>query len=69
MFASAISNAVDRQQAALREERYMQRIARYPPEDQLLFPQLADATVEALEADQEQDFLGELYMSIGLGSH
>lgn len=69
MFATAISNTVDRQQAPSREERYLQIINRYPPEEQRLFPQLAEATVDALESNQEQDFLGGLYMGLGLGSH
>lgn len=69
LFAVTISNAVDRPQAPGREERYLQTISKYQPREQALFPQLAAETVMALEQNPGQDFLGGLYMGMGLGSH
>jgi len=69
MFASAISNAADATQAPAREERYLQTISRYQPEEQALFPRLMAETVMALEENPDQDFLGDLYMGLNLGNH
>lgn len=69
MFAQAISNAVDRQQAPDREKEYLKLISKYSPEEQAIFPRLCADTVAALDANPEQDFLGDLYMSLELGNH
>lgn len=69
MFAQAISNAVDKQQAERREADYLKIMSRYTRQEQELFPLLCAATVYALDANPEQDFLGELYMSLNLGNH
>lgn len=69
MFAQAISNGVDKQQAEHREADYLKIMSRYTRQEQELFPALCSATVYALERNPEQDFLGDLYMSLNLGNH
>ena len=69
MFAQSISNAVDKRQADRREAEYLKIISKYTQQEQSLFPVLCAATVTALDANPEQDFLGELYMSLNLGNH
>lgn len=61
IFACAISNATDKEHFDERENRYLATIKKYSKQDQSLFPKLAALTVEALEENPEQDFLGELY--------
>lgn len=68
MFACAISNAVDRRCRVEREAMYMAIISRYNKHDQQLFPKLVTDTVLALEENQEQDFLGHIYMLLELGN-
>lgn len=69
MFAIAISNSLDRDRAEPRERRYLELATGYQPKEQQLITQLVTATVEALDTNQEQDFLGDLYMSLGMGNH
>lgn len=68
MFGCAISNAVDKPHFDRREEMYLQRIKKYGKDDQAWFPQLAACTIEALEQNLEQDFLGKMFMELKLGS-
>lgn len=68
MSACAISNAVDKSHYDEREERYLKTIAKYTKEEQNLFPQLLAEMTVALDKDPEQDFLGEVYMRLKLGS-
>ena len=69
MFAIAISNSLDKERAEPRERRYLELATGYQPKEQQLITQLVTATVEALDTNQEQDFLGDLYMSLGMGNH
>lgn len=69
MSASAISNRFDQANFESREKMYMDRIARYEKKEQQVFPELLAAVVEALDANPEQDFLGNLFMQLELGSH
>lgn len=66
MFACVISNAVDKEHYDEREKRYLAIVKKYNKHDQALFPKLTALTVEALEEDPEQDFLGYTYTSLGL---
>lgn len=66
MFACAISNSVDKEHHDEREKRYLAAIRKYNKHDQSLFPKLAALTVEALEENPEQDFLGYTYTMLGL---
>lgn len=69
MFAIAISNSVDAGQAEQRERRYLEIISGYGQMERSLFPRLVAETVNALDKNQEQDFLGDLYMGLGMGNH
>ncbi len=70
MTACAISNATDRSPLHFerREQMYMERMRKYEEGERRMFQQLYLATVLALEADPDQDFLGEMYMQLGLGN-
>lgn len=68
MFACSISNSLDKDNFDKREKMYLQTINKYNKDEQNIFPKLAADTVMALEENQEQDFLGHIYMNLGLGS-
>lgn len=51
-----------------REDRYLKAIAKYRKEEQALFPELLAEMTVALEKNPDQDFLGEVYMRMRLGS-
>ncbi len=65
MAAISLSNAVDRPQFAKREERYMQVIKRYTPEELAKFPQMLGALTEALE-EETTDVLGRTFHDLEL---
>ena len=67
MFACSLSNPVDKSHYDEREKRYLKIINKYNREEQQLFPELAAHTVMALEENPEQDFLGGIFMELGLG--
>lgn len=71
MAALAISNAFDREGPThdSREQEYIRTIKRYNRNEQEGFPKLFALTVEALEAEPDQDFLGEMFMGLDLGNH
>lgn len=69
MSACAISNRVDSAHYDNREKIYMDRIKRYDAKEVQVFPELMGITVEALDAEPEQDFLGSLFMSLELSNH
>lgn len=52
-----------------REERYLSIIRQYSESEQQIFPELVAILVMALEREPEQDFLGEMFMALELGSH
>lgn len=68
MFACAISNPLDKFHYKDREERYLSIIHKYSKDEQMIFPKLAAYTTMALEDNPEQDFLGKMYMDLGLGN-
>jgi len=68
MFACALSNAVDKSHYDEREALYMSLINKYNKSDQPRFSELAAETVMALDEDQEQDFLGKIFMELNLGN-
>ena len=55
----------DRQQ---REEEYVNIVKRYKPEEIQRFVEMFALTIEALEVNPNQDFLGDLFMRFDLGS-
>lgn len=69
--ALAISNQFEHrpQIRSQREERYLNIISGYSNTEQELFPELFAILVNALEENPEQDFLGEMFMALELGSH
>ena len=68
MFACSISNAVDKKYYDEREKLYLKTIKKYNKEEQMMFPELLAHTVMALEMNQEQDFLGSIFMDLKLGN-
>lgn len=67
MSALAISNSVDRENRETREREYMRRAEQYTREELEQFPAMLALTVDAMEENPDQDFLGDLFMSLGLG--
>lgn len=68
MFACAISNSLDKTHYDEREKLYLRTIKKYNKREQNLFPELVAHTVMALEENPEQDFLGGIFMNLGLGN-
>lgn len=68
MTACAISNIVDKRFAERREARYMEIIQKYNKQEQDVFPMLFALVVSGMEENPDQDFLGELYMSLDMGN-
>ena len=71
MFACAISNAVDKEdkiKVTKRENMYLKAINKYSKDEQQIFPKLCSDIVMALEENPEQDFLGQIYMELGIGN-
>lgn len=64
----AISNAVDKTHYDEREKRYLSIIKKYTKVEQKLFPELCAYITMALEDNPEQDFLGKIFMALGLGN-
>lgn len=71
MTAIAISNSFEIREKVKqdREKRYHDIISQYSKSEQQIFPELVAILVNALEREQEQDFLGEMFMALELGSH
>lgn len=69
--ATAISNALDQTGPVhdKREQEYIRTIKKYGKKEQILFPQLFALTVQGLEDNPKQDFLGEMFMALNLGNH
>lgn len=68
MFACAISNSLDKQNFDEREKLYLKIIKKYSKDEQTIFPELAAMVVMSLDQNPEQDFLGRIYMNLGLGN-
>lgn len=68
MTAISISNAVDSTHAKAREEMYCSLARKYSTDELNCFAKMFALTVSALDFDQDQDFLGDLFMSLGLGN-
>ena len=71
MTAIAISNRFEIRENVKkdREQRYLDIIRQYGKSEQQLFPELLGILVMVLEREPEQDFLGEMFMALELGSH
>lgn len=68
MSACAFSNVFDRGHFAEREKLYLNIINRYKKNEQQVFPELLAATTMAFEKNYEQDFLGEMFMALGIAN-
>jgi type I restriction-modification system DNA methylase subunit len=69
MFATMLSNAVDKRFYDKREELFKSVAGKYSKKEIQTFSQIFAEIVNQLEAEPEQDFLGDLYMQLDLGSH
>ena len=69
MFALAISQSVDFRYREQREQAYMDIAHKYTKEEMQVFPRIFGEIVMQLDANPEQDLLGDLYMQLDLGSH
>ena len=68
MSAIAIANTMGGPQAKAREEMYRSRAEKYSAKELEVFTDMLLEVVAELERDPEQDFLGELFMALGLGN-
>ena len=69
MFATMLSNAVDKRYYDKREEMFKNVVSKYSAQEVQVFLKIFAEIVNQLEAEPEQDFLGDLYMQLDLGSH
>ena len=68
MAAIAISNTVDKVHAEEREKTYMQMAGQYNKKELECFARMLSEIVEGLEADPDQDLMGNLFMNLDLGN-
>lgn len=68
MAAICISNTVDREHAEEREKAYMRMAGTYDKKELLCFSQMLGEITLGLDADLDQDFLGEVFMALELGN-
>ena len=68
MCAIAISNAVDRAHREKREKTYGTLSKKYAVAEMQTISEMLALLVQEMEANPNQDFLGELFMVLGLGN-
>lgn len=68
MSAIAISNTVDHTNAKTREEAYKKIASKYKSAELERFAEMLATVVTGMDNNTDQDFLGELYMSLELGN-
>lgn len=68
MAAISISNTVDKSHAESREDMYRTLVKKYNKRELDCLVRMFALIVEAMDEDPDQDFLGDLYMSLGLGN-
>lgn len=68
MTACMLSNIGDARHYAEREKLYMQYASQYKEKELDIFARMIAEIVSGLEDNQEQDFLGEMYMALDFGS-
>jgi type I restriction-modification system DNA methylase subunit len=68
LFAIEIANTVDLNHKDQRNETYKRIAAKYKPEEFQQFGELFMILVESLERNPFQDFLGQMYMELDMGS-
>ena len=68
MSAVSIANTVGSPYRDQREKLYLERAQKYTRAEMDVFSQMLKEVIEEMELDPEQDILGELFMSLGLGN-
>ena len=68
MSAVSIANTVGSPCRDQREKLYLERAQKYTRAEMEVFSQMLKEVIEEMELDPEQDILGELFMSLGLGN-
>ena len=68
MAAISISNTVDKTHAEAREKMYLSLAGKYNNREMDLFGKMFALIVMAIDLNPDQDFLGDLFMSLGLGN-
>lgn len=68
MSAISISNVCDQIHAPEREKHYMTLASKYKPQELNIFSELFVDFINAMDANPDQDFLGEMYMAVGMGN-
>ena len=66
MSACAIANVFPHPNREKREKEYEQRASRYKPEEIAVFSECLMEVADAMERNPDQDFLGELFMALGI---
>ena len=69
MFAICISNSIDKRFAEKRKQTYLEIVHKYSKNEIDIFVKIFAEIVNQLDSNPEQDFLGDLYMNLDLGSH
>lgn len=67
MTAISLANVVDGPYMDEREKTYLDRARKYKPDELEAIAEMVALIVTDMERDPDQDFLGELFMSLGLG--
>ena len=68
MSAISISNAVDKSHFEKREKDWHTMVDKYTSAEMEIFSQMLAEVVQGMDENPDQDFLGELYMSLELGN-
>lgn len=68
MSATSIANALGGPHREARERDYLARASKYTPAEIKVFSEMLYEVSAALEREPDQDFLGDLFMSLGLGN-
>lgn len=68
MYAIAISNSMDKSHYDSREKMYMNIVQKYNKREMDCISRMFALIVEAIDQNPDQDFLGDLFMSLELGN-
>ena len=68
MTAVSIANTLGGDYVQEREKMYLERARKYTHSELEVFPELLAEVVAGMERNQNQDFLGELFMALDLGN-
>lgn len=66
MTACAISNALDKSHFEKREALYLETVKKYNEKELSLFMKLYALTIDSLDANPDQDFLGTIFMELDI---